>query len=190
MPLELGMVARGQECFYNERALLYGLVGMGGVMAEWWWVVLPIGLGMWAGLRWAWPRVHSQLPQHRLAEIRRQFHQQRERLEMKFLCLASRSSLGSGPHWLDCEFEDEVAYVRNRKTGQLCALVGVFLVKRNRFDPLEPSNRCRVGTAIFRFSRSRWDTDGRAVLNLTPAETIRFYQDALELLDREPVREH
>lgn len=159
-------------------------------MAEWWWILIPLGFGAAAGAILWLPRVRAALQYHRLVEIRRQFHRQRERLEMKFLFLASRGTLAPGAHWMDCEFEDEVAYVRNRKTGQLCALVGILLIKRHPLDFLSTSSRCRVGTAIFRFARNRWDTDGRAVLNLSPSETIRFYQDALEVLDQEPVQEH
>jgi len=158
-------------------------------MAEWWWILVPLGLGAATGALFWWPQVRTAMRHYRLAEIRRQFHQQRERLEMKFLCLASQGTLPLGPG-MDCEFEDEVAYVRNRKTGQLCALVGILLIKRNPFDFSPAPPRCRLGTAIFRFTRRRWDTDGRAILNLSPSETIRFYQDALEVLDQEPVQEH
>jgi len=158
-------------------------------MAELWWIFLPVGLGAVAGLMvWA-PRLRRTVRLHRLREIRRRFHQQRERLEMKFLCLATQGTLAPDVPWMDCEFEDEVAYVRNRRSGQLCALVGILLRKRDPWAEPPPSGVCRVGTAIFRFARNRWDTDGRAVLNLSPSETIRFYQDALEVLDQEPVQE-
>ncbi len=152
-------------------------------------MLLPLVLGAIAGAAFLWPRVRLVLRHHRLIEIRRQFHWHRERLEVKFLQLASRGTVAPGAHWMDCEFEDEVAYVRNRKTGQLCALVGIILVKSNMLDISQPPSRCRVGTAIFCFVRNRWDTDGRPVLNLSPSETIRFYQDALEVVDEEIVRE-
>jgi hypothetical protein len=158
-------------------------------MAEFWWILLPLGLGAAAGVVLWGPRLRRTMRLHRFREIRRRFHQQRERLEMKFLCLASQGSLAPDAPWMDCEFEDEVAYVRNRRTGQLCALVGILLRKRNPWEGPPPSAGWRVGTAIFRFARNRWDTDGRAVLNLSPSETIRFYQDALEVLDQEPVQE-
>ncbi|MCS7306117.1 MAG: hypothetical protein NZ602_13555 [Thermoguttaceae bacterium] len=158
-------------------------------MAELWWILAPLGLGVATGLLFWGPRLRRVVRLHRLREIRRQFHQQRERLEMKFLCLASRSSLAPGVPWMECEFEDEVAYVRNRRTGQLCALVGILLRRRHPLAVSSASTSCRVGTALFRFARNRWDTDGRAVLNLSPSETIRFYQDALEVLDQEPVQE-
>ena len=43
----------------------------------------------------------------------------------------------------------------------------------------------RSGTAIFRFDSSHWETDGRAILNLSPAEAIRFYRNDLEMIDQE-----
>jgi hypothetical protein len=42
-----------------------------------------------------------------------------------------------------------------------------------------------VGTAVFRFDRTCWDTDGNAILNLNPAEAIRRYQKDLEVIDEE-----
>ena len=43
----------------------------------------------------------------------------------------------------------------------------------------------RAGTAIFRFDHTHWETEGRAILNLSPAEAIRLYQHDLEMVDQD-----
>lgn len=40
-------------------------------------------------------------------------------------------------------------------------------------------------TAVFRFDRDHWETDGRAILNLNPVEAIQYYRDELDILDEE-----
>jgi hypothetical protein len=43
----------------------------------------------------------------------------------------------------------------------------------------------RAATAVFRFDRDHWETDGRAIFNLTPTEAINFYHRDLEMVGRE-----
>jgi hypothetical protein len=122
----------------------------------------------------------------RLADARRNFHWQRERLEMKFIQLAQAAAKPGAPRWLDCDFENDVAYVRNRSTGELAAFVPVTIALEDSDDLTMPAlENLRSGTAVFRFDRDRWETDGVALLNLTPTEAIRFYRDNLEIVAQE-----
>ena len=43
----------------------------------------------------------------------------------------------------------------------------------------------QLGTAVFRFDRDHWETDGRAILNLSPSEAIRFFRKDLEKVGEE-----
>ena len=43
----------------------------------------------------------------------------------------------------------------------------------------------QLGTAVFRFDRDHWETEGRAILNLSPSEAIRFYRNDLEKVGEE-----
>ncbi len=137
-----------------------------------------------------WRPIKTASVEARFAQARRDFHAQRERLEMKFVLLASMHAGPNGPHWDNCDFDDDVAYVRNRNTGELSAFVGVNVVGEG-FDP-PPGDiagvlgQLHAGTVIFRFDGTRWETEGRAILNLSPAEAIRRYQHDLEMVDREP----
>ncbi len=56
-----------------------------------------------------------------LDEARVLFQGMREQLEAKFLQRAALSGKPRGLRWADCEFEHDVAYARDRQTGQLCA---------------------------------------------------------------------
>jgi hypothetical protein len=91
---------------------------------------------------------------------------------------------------VDCEFDDEVTYARNRLTGEIAAFVGVTIRLQGSEDSgiFELGRDLRMGTAVFRYDGKKWDTDGRVIYNLTPQEAIYFYKGDLKPLSREPAR--
>jgi hypothetical protein len=112
-------------------------------------------------------------------EARRQFQQQREHLEAKFYHLAASSGKPRGLRWVDCEWEDRFALARDRRTGQLAALVGITI----RFEAIEGSDmeglpavgNLRNASAVFFHERGRWSATGRAVFNLSPDEVLEHF---------------
>ncbi len=123
---------------------------------------------------------------------RRDFHLQRERLEAKFIQLAAVNANANSPLWAECEFDDDVAYVRDRTSGELSAFVAVSIAA-DSFDLAESGlgelvGNLRSATAVFRFDRDHWETDGRAILKLSPSDASRFYQHDLEVIAHEPAR--
>lgn len=140
--------------------------------------VVVAGL-VWRPIRTAWRDA-------RFAEACRAFHRQRERLEAKFVQL--RIGKPDGPRWIDSQFDDDVAYARNRSTGELSAFVAATIGMDN-FDGGTLDNPDRVGTdaatAVFRFDGNHWETDGRAIFNVTPTEAIRLYRRHLEMVGHE-----
>jgi hypothetical protein len=124
-----------------------------------------------------------------LVQAKRRFHVQREGLEAKFLKLAAAQVKPEAPRWSDCSFADDVAYVRNRTTGELSAFVAVTLasadVSASAASTIDPLGNLQVGTAVFRFDRDHWVTDGRAILNLSPGEAVRYYRHDLEMVGEE-----
>ncbi len=153
-----------------------------------WWILAGIAV-VFAGSAYLWWPTGGAVREGRLARARRDFHLQRERLEAKFIRLAAARAHSGSPHWAACEFDDDVAYVRDRNTRQLSAFVGVTVA----VDPHDSHcdladhflGQLRVDTAVFRFDRGHWDTDGRTLPNLNPAQAIRLYQNALEVVDQE-----
>ncbi len=159
-------------------------------MVEHFWLVMSaLALALIvAGL--SWRPIHHCWRKSRFVEARRDFHRQRERLEARFLQMGIANSGPEAPAWMDCEFDDDVAYARNRSTGELSALVAVTIAL-GRFDDAdeedrgEPPDQLRSATAVFRYHRGHWMTDGRAVFNLSPTETIHFYHRELEMVGQE-----
>ncbi len=162
-------------------------------MVEYWWIILAAIL-LAAFVVWTCYPIRASLHRARLIEARRDFHRQRERLEAKFVQLGMVGNRPDAPHWADCEFDDEVSYARNRATGELSAFVGVTIAMDEPAEhPMtgsEAVGHLRAATAVFRFDHDHWETDGRAIFNLSPAEAIRFYHRDLELVAEErPARE-
>jgi hypothetical protein len=156
-----------------------------------WWFLVGAG-GVLAVLVLIWRPIRAASKEARFAQARRDFHTQRERLEVKFIHLAGANAQSRALHWAECEFDDDVAYVRNRTTGELSAFVAVTVASDDFEDTAagvsDLVGNLRAGTAVFRFDRDHWETDGRAILNLSPAEAIRFYQNDLEMVDQELAR--
>ncbi len=142
---------------------------------------------LWVAIR----QLRRWLAAHRarvmLEEARDAFHRRREWLEVEFISRASKSGKPRDMVWAGNEFDDQVTYARDRRSGQLRALVSVT-VSFEAEDTL-PSDKVdavvavRMATAVFRFEDGRWTSDGRAIFNLTPAETLSRFQHELEVVE-------
>ena len=146
-------------------------------------VVAALSLFFWWPERKAAPRATL------LANAKQRFHVQRERLEAKFVKLASAHLGPTAPQWTDCNFDDDVAYVRSRSTGELSAFVAVTIASEEQ-DAMtrgasDAVGNLQAGTAVFRFDLDCWETDGRAILNLSPAEAVRRFGGDLEIVSED-----
>jgi len=136
-----------------------------------------------------WRPYQATAQETRLTHARKEFHKQREWLEVKFISLAGAQGKPDAPRWSNCEFDDAVSYVRHRTTGELSAFVavtvaleGIGLMTTSATDLM---SNLQAATAVFRFDKEHWVTDGRVILNLSPNEAIRFYQNDLEMVGQE-----
>lgn len=156
---------------------------MGGL----WWGFLPIMLGLLAGLVFGLRPLLAARREALFAKARRSFHWERERLEARFLQLGLVSTKPDAPRWTDCDFDDDVAYARSRSSGELSAFVAVTIEMWDDccLDTVDAADNLRDATAVFRFDRGHWKTDGRAIFNLSPTEAIHFYQRDLEMVAQE-----
>lgn len=153
------------------------------------WILLGAVTLLVAAGALVWRPLRTRWLERQFLRARRDFHRHRERLEAKFVCLAASKRRGDPSIWDQCRFDDDVAYVRNRSTGELAAFAA-FSLGIDTYDtrpraPFDSLGNLRAGTAVFRFDGRRWDTEGRAILNLSPFEAIRFYQDDLEMVGQE-----
>lgn len=165
-----------------------GLFDGGGRMVwqPWLWMVAGAALaalaatGMWWLLRLK-PRRSS------VERARKLFHLQRERLEHRFLVLASQSGKPRGLEWVDCDFEDPFSFARDRRSGRLRALVGVTV----KFRALEGGgmednpnvDNPKAGSALFFLDGNDWGTEGRVYFNLNPEQAILHHQQELEAVE-------
>jgi hypothetical protein len=159
------------------------------MLAELWWIVPAVlgGLAVVAALVWQPLRVSRR--RNELEKLRRDFHHQREHLEAHFFKHASNSGKPRGLTWAHCDFEDNVVYARDRRSGQLSAFVGVTInfeaIEGGGMEEIEFVRAPRDATAVFRVDQGRWTTDGRALMNLNPAEAVRHFRGELELVGQE-----
>ena len=153
------------------------------------WIFLAAATVFTAGAGLVW-LIHAVWREGRFAQARRDFHIQRERLEVKFVQLGLLNTKAHTPRWTDCRFDDDVAYARSRSTGELSAFVAAT-IEMEGFDgdyfpgSGEVVGNLRSATAVFRFDGNHWETDGRAIFNLSPTEAIHFYQRDLEMVGQE-----
>jgi hypothetical protein len=137
-----------------------------------------------------WRDFRSGRQEKALVRARREFHLRREQLEAKFVERASDSGKPRGLRWVDCDFENDVTYARDKRSGQLSAFVGVTIsfeaVVGGGMEEVEAVSNLRAATAVFSFDEKRqWFTEGRAIFNLNPTEAIQYYQANLELVAQE-----
>lgn len=153
------------------------------------WTLLAIGVCLVVGAGLVWRPLSAAQREARFARACRDFHRQRERLEVKFVQLGTVGAKPDGPRWTDCQFDDDVAYARSRSTGELSAFVAVNIemeaLERGSSITPDAVGNLRAATAVFRFDGDHWETDGRAIFNLTPTEAIHFYQRDLEMVGQE-----
>ena len=96
-------------------------------MTAWWITAVVVCAVLVCAVAAVWRPVRARLREKRLERARRDFHRQRERLEAKFLSLATRSGKPRGLDWVRCDFEDSVIYARHRQSGEISAFVGVTI---------------------------------------------------------------
>ena len=112
------------------------------------------------------------------------FQQQRPQLENLFFQAASASGKPRGLRWKECQWDNLLEWARDKKTGQLLAFAGVTIA----FEAIEGSDmegvaavgNLRNATAVFLFQDGRWETAGRVIYNLNPAEALQHFSSGYE----------
>lgn len=155
------------------------------------WVIAPgVCVLVCALIGWVLYRAgRTSRDDRQLERAKREFHLQREQCEARFFYLSANSGKPRGLRWTDCEFANDVVYVRDRSSRQLSALVSVTIsfeaVEGGGMEDVLAVKNLRAATALFHYQTNRWGTEGRAIFNLNPAETIQYYRHDLEQVARE-----
>lgn len=138
------------------------IVGVGGISAALLLAAIPLA-------RW-----------YRRREARdgvKQFRLRREMLEARFFDLARTQDKPRGLRWIECDWQNEVTFARDKESGLLTAFVAVNI----RFEAVEGGDMegvAAVGTireaaAVFHYRHGVWGTGGRALFNMTPHDAVR-----------------
>ena len=152
----------------------------------WWWIAsaaVPFaGALAWLGWR-PLKRLGREIKLERAREL---FLLQRERLEAKFVSAAAATGKPRGLRWKGCEFGDDVAFARERRTGHLAALVSVTIrfeaIAGSDMEGLPAVNNLRNASAVFFLQRGHWETVGKAVFNMNPNEAIEHFRNQYDLV--------
>jgi hypothetical protein len=155
-------------------------------MDGWWWVVgLAVAAGVLLALVGRLRRFGRDVQLERAREL---FKLQRERLEAHFLKAAAATGKPRGLRWKGVEFDDDVEFARERRTGQLAALVAVTVsfeaVAGSDMEGLPAVGNLRNASAVFFFQRGQWLTVGKAIFNMNPPEAIEHFKVQYERLNR------
>lgn len=157
---------------------------------NWWVFVLIVGIlaGIFAVIGVVFlPAWQKRMAEAQLRQARESFQRRREWLEARFLTRAGESGKPRGLRWANCEFDDDVAFARDRRTGRPRALVAVTIsfeaIPGGGMEDVEAVSNLRAATVVFRLDGAEWETDGNACFNLSPAQTIDYYQHELETVD-------
>jgi hypothetical protein len=130
---------------------------------------------------WRWFRAGPQIE-----SARRLFRRQREHLEWQFFQAASASGKPRGLRWKAIDWGPDVEFARERRSGQLAALVGVTIqfeaIEGSDMEGLPAVGNLRNGSAVFFFHQGRWHTLGRVVFNLNPDEALAHFHNQYEPL--------
>jgi hypothetical protein len=152
----------------------------------WLWIALAVVVALLIGLLLMWRPLHSLGKGIQIERARELFVLQRERLEARFVTAAAATGKPRGLRWKDCAFENMLELARERKTGQLVALVPVTIqfeaIEGSDMEGLPAVGNLRNASAVFYFQRGHWLTDGKAVFNLNPVEVIEHFQGQYERL--------
>lgn len=133
--------------------------------------------------RWVW-HLGRAVQVERAREL---FRLQHERFEQMLLTAATETGKPRGLSWVGCEIAGDAMLARDAATRRIVALVPVVI----RFEPVPGSEmedapaarEPRRATAVFRFVRGHWHTDGRVVFNLDPRQAAAHYGPRLALIE-------
>src|SRR5713101_1934498 len=132
----------------------------------WLWVVVAVVVLGLAALLLGWRPLRSWGKEIQVERARELFVLQRERLEAKFVTAAGATGKPRGLLWKDCSFEGDIELARDRKSGELVALVPVTIqfeaTEGSDMEGLPAVDNLRNASAVFYFQRGQWLTIGKA----------------------------
>ncbi len=142
--------------------------------------MVALGLvALWLGRGW-WRHRRAAAE---LARAHKAFAYHRDRLAAEFLQAAGSQGKPRGLRWVRSDLDGPPFFATDRTNGDIYALVAVIIgfeaIAGGGMEDVAAVGNLRSGSAVFRWQRGRWTTDGWAILNLAPPEAIAHYTQNL-----------
>lgn len=141
----------------------------------------------------AWKPLRAARRRSRERRDMRSFRRAREQLETQFSSLAAAQGKPRGLRWKKCDWQDQVAFARDRKTGLLTALVAVNIhfeaIEDGNMVDVEAVSTVREATAVFHCRGGRWGTGGRALFNMDPHDALCRFEGQFEPISEDSPNE-
>jgi hypothetical protein len=104
----------------------------------------------------------------------RRFEKRREALQQQFFHQAAGAGIPRGLRWVRCEWLPTRSLLRDRANRQICLLAGVNIsfeaIEGGDMENVAAVSLIRDASAVFQLTRDGWQTTGRALFNMNPAE--------------------
>jgi len=112
------------------------------------------------------------------------FRLQREQLEAKFFDMACSRGVPRGLRWLECDWQNDVTFARDKGSGLVTAFVAVNIrfeaIEGEDMEEVEAVSTVRDAAAVFHYQKGRWGTGGRPLFNMNPADAIERLKGQFE----------
>jgi hypothetical protein len=145
--------------------------------------------GIIAGLL-AWRPTKRWLRKQEVREALKRFKIQREQLEARFFDMARTQGKPRGLRWVDCDWQSEVTFARDRNSGLLTAFVAVNIyfeaIEGGEMEDVEHVGTVRDAAALFHYQNGRWGTGGRPLFNMNPHDAVARFEGQFEPVSLDP----
>ena len=102
------------------------------------------------------------------------FDRDRDRYQREYLARASSTGLPRGLRWVGCDWLPDRVVLRDRATQQPNLLVSINLrfeaIKGSDMEDVAAVSNVRDACAVFQWTTNTWETSGRTLFNMNPAE--------------------
>jgi hypothetical protein len=115
------------------------------------------------------------------------FRLQKQRLEERFAVAAAASGKPRGLRWKELQWSETVQFVRDHKSGQIGAIVGVTIqfeaIEGGDMEDVPAVQDAKNASALFLFDKGAWHATGKAFFNLNPDEAAARFENQFERLE-------
>lgn len=126
--------------------------------------------------------LHLFTPRISTANLLRRFEMQRNQLQETFLQKAREVGIPRGLRWTQCEWLPSMILLKDRQTDEICLLTGVNIsfeaIEGGDMENVAAVSMLRDACAVFQLTATGWETSGRALFNMNPAEAAEKLRDS------------